>query len=297
MTVTDSPGGLGRRCMVVIAAAATSTLFLTGCSSSSAPSEPEAPGATAGMLPSSHIHGVAIDPDDGQLLLATHDGLFVVNGDGRSTNRGPAIDLMGFAVRGAGHFLASGHPGPGVDLPEPVGLIESTDGGRSWEPRSRQGESDFHALTVSDAGVLAYDGSLVRSNDGAEWEELSIPAAPFTLAAAPDGRTVLATTEQGLLSSVDGGASWARSDGAPLLQVVDWADDGVDVAGVDPSGSVWTSSDGAATWQPGASLGSPPQAVAASSSAGGSLRIAVVTTTALMESDDGGLTFDVVLQD
>ena len=77
--------------------------------------------------------------------------------------------------------------------------------------------------------------------------------------------------------------------------MVDWADDGMNVAGVDPSGSVWTSSDGAGTWQPGPRLGSPPQAVAATSSAGGSLRIAVVTTAALMESHDGGLTFDVVL--
>jgi hypothetical protein len=78
--------------------------------------------------------------------------------------------------------------------------------------------------------------------------------------------------------------------------VVDWADDGMNVAGVDPSGLVWTSADGAVTWQAGPDLESPPQAVAATSSAGGSLRIAVVTTTALMESDDGGLTFDVVLQ-
>ncbi|WP_233492491.1 F510_1955 family glycosylhydrolase [Blastococcus sp. TF02A-30] len=297
MTDKYSLAALVRRSSVVTAAAAASALLVAGCTSSSAQSEPAATGATAGMLPSSHIHGVAVDPADGQLLLATHDGLFEVGDDGESTHIGPVIDLMGFAVRGPGHFLASGHPGPGVDLPEPVGLIESTDGGRTWEPRSRQGESDFHALTVSDAGVLGYDGSLVRSADGDEWEQLLIPATPAALAAAPDGRTILATTEQGLLSSVDGGRSWVRNDGAPLLQVVDWADDGMNVAGVDSSGAVWTSADAARTWQAGPKLESPPQAVAATSSVGASLRITVVTTTALVESDDGGLTFEVVLED
>lgn len=41
------------------------------------------------------------------------------------------IDLMGFTVAGPDRFLASGHPGPGADLPEPLGLVESRDGGQS----------------------------------------------------------------------------------------------------------------------------------------------------------------------
>ncbi len=215
--------------------------------------------------------------------------------DGDATHIGPVIDLMGFAVRGPGHFLASGHPGPDVDLPQPVGLIESTDGGRSWQALSRQGRSDFHALTVGEAGILGYDGTLVRSSDGEEWEQLSIPAQPATLTAAPDGRSVLATTEQGLLRSSDAGATWLPVEGAPLLQVADWADDGTTVAGVDPSGQVWTSVDAAVSWQEGPSLGAPPQAIAATDDAGSS-RILVVTTAALMESDDGGQSFDVVLE-
>jgi hypothetical protein len=287
---------LWRRRVVVAAAAVASTLLVAGCTSSTAETGAETEEAPAGVLPSSHIHGVAIDPAEGHLLLATHDGLFEVGDDGMSTQIGPVIDLMGFAVRGPRHFLASGHPGPGVDLPEPVGLIESTDGGQTWKTRSRQQQSDFHALTVSDAGIVGYDGSLLRSADGDEWEQVLIPAAPAVLAAAPDGRTILATTEQGLLSSVDGGSSWVWNDGAPLLQVVDWADDGMNVVGVDPAGQVWTSVDGAATWQAGPRLGSPPQAVAAGRSTEGSLRIAVVTAVALVESDDGGRTFDVVLE-
>lgn len=281
---------------VVSVAVALVAVVLTGCGSTDPDTAASAAStAPAGLMPASHIHGVGIDPAGGTRLLATHDGLFVVGEDGVSTRIGPAIDLMGFAVAGPGHFLASGHPGPGVDLPQPVGLIESTDGGRTWDPLSRQGESDFHALAVSDTGVIAYDGSLWRSHDGAEWEQVAIPSAPATLAAAPDDMRLLATTQQGLLQSADSGRSWSPVVGAPLLQVVDWSPHGDSVAGVDPTGVLWTSADGGATWQEGPNLGSAPQALDVSGS-GAAARILVVTTEALVESQDNGRTFDIVLE-
>lgn len=39
---------------------------------------------------------------------------------------------MGFTVAEAKTFLASGHPAPGTDGPGHRGLIESTDGGRTF---------------------------------------------------------------------------------------------------------------------------------------------------------------------
>lgn len=287
-------GRTGRRSWVVLPAAVALIVGgLAACGSAD-------PGTTAtalppGQLPPTHIHGVGIDPGDGTLLLATHDGLFKVDEGGKSTRVGPVIDLMGFAVAGAGHFVASGHPGRGVDLPQPVGLVESMDGGRTWKQVSRQGVSDFHALTVSDGGVLGYDGSLWRSIGGKEWDQVTIPAAPATLSASPDGEQILATTQQGLLRSDDGGISWSKVDGAPLLQVVDWAEDGITVVGVDPEGLVWTSADAGATWQQGPRLGSAPQAVDVSASGDGT-RVVVVTTEALLQSKDGGRTFDVLLE-
>ncbi|WP_409332017.1 F510_1955 family glycosylhydrolase [Trujillonella humicola] len=282
------------------AALILSTAVLAGCSSGDGDgdgreSRDHAQGTVpAGILPPAHVHGVEVDPADaGAVLLATHDGLFRVD-DGASTRVGPVIDLMGFTVAGPNRYLASGHPGPGVDLPQPVGLIESTDGGRTWEQLSRQGESDFHALTVSTAGVLGYDGSLMRSSDGLEWEQLTIPAVPASLSASPDGGEMLAATAEGLLRSVDGGVSWSPSEGAPPLQVVDWATDGTAVVGVDPSGGVWSSPDGGATWRQGPQVGPAPQAVGASGS-GEAARIVVVTATGLLESTDGGRSFAVVL--
>lgn len=116
---------------------------------------------------------------------------------GKSTRVGPVIGLVGFAVAGSGRYLASGHPGSGVDLPESAGLIETTDGGRTWRPVPRQGKFHFHALTVSQAGVLAYDGALWRSTSSEEWAEAAIPSEPAALAASPDGQAALATTQQG----------------------------------------------------------------------------------------------------
>jgi hypothetical protein len=285
-----------RATALLTATGAILVTLVAGCSSPE--SEPTAApsSAAAGKLPSAHVHGVAITPGDGAFLLATHDGLIEVGDGGELTQISPVIDLMGFAVAGADRYLASGHPGPGVDLPQPVGLIESTDGGKTWAALSRQGQSDFHALAVSDAGVLGYDGTLVRSLDGRTWEQLDIPAEPHTLAAAPDGRTVLATTQQGLLRSTDAGSSWSAVDGAPLLQVVGWSGDGTTAVGVDPAGTVWTSADAVSTWQQGARLGAAPHAVAAAAAGDGTMRVAVVTDEALLESADGGQTFTVVLE-
>jgi hypothetical protein len=276
------------RALTVATVATILGALVAGCSSAESSSAADSPTSAAPALELTHVHGAAYDPGDGALLLATHHGLLAV-ADGVLTPRGPVIDLMGFTVAGPDRYLASGHPGLHVDLPQPVGLMETTDGGRTWTPLSRQGQSDFHALTVSDTGVLGYDGTLIASPDREAWAPLAIPAEPHTLAAAPDGGQVLATTEQGLLRSTDDGATWVLDADAPLLQVVAWAD-GTTAVGVDPAGTLWTSVDAGDTWQPGAQLGSPPQAVAAAATGDG-IRIAAVTADAVLESVDGGRTF------
>lgn len=278
-----------------VASADAAVALLAGCTAEGAPQATDNGAPPTGTLPSTHVHGVAFEPADGTVLLATHEGLFRIGEGGESTHVGPEIDLMRFAASGPEHLLASGHPAPHVDLPEPVGLIESTDGGRTWTVLSRPGVSDFHALTVSDAGVLGYDGALLRSVDGTEWEELDFPAQPHTLAAAADGQRILATTEEGLLRSSDGGASWTRMDGAPLLQIVTWAGNDTDIVGVDRSGQFWADEDGAPTWRQGAQLDAAPEAIAATSSGDRVARIVAVTTDALLESDDGGRTFEALL--
>lgn len=241
-------------------------------------------------LPSPHVHGVAVNPADDRVYLATHDGLFRYGQEG-PTRIGPVIDLMGFTVAGPDHFYASGHPGPGVDLPQPVGLIESTDGGQTWVQLSRQGRSDFHALAASAAGVVGFDGSgLLSTGDGRSWQELDPPVAPYALTASLQGDVLLATSETGPIRSVDAGRSWALLEGAPLLQVVDWAD-GDRVVGVTPEGSVAVSDDAGSTWTRRGTVAGAPQAVGALAATDGSLRVLVVTGTGVLDSADGGVSF------
>jgi hypothetical protein len=98
-----------------------------------------------------HVHGLGVNPADGRLYVASHLGLLRVGDGGRLERRGERLpDLMGFTVLGPDTFLASGHPDLRdlKDLSPYLGLVESVDGGRKWQPRSLKGLVDFHALAV-----------------------------------------------------------------------------------------------------------------------------------------------------
>ncbi|KGN41626.1 F510_1955 family glycosylhydrolase [Knoellia aerolata] len=269
--------------------AVTATVaLLSACSANADNAESPAPAISAALdsasLPSAHIHGVGRDPGDGALLLATHEGLFRYAADG-PVRVGPSIDLMGFSIAGPGHYYASGHPNMVSELPQPMGLIESIDGGKTWTVLSRGGQSDFHTLTQAGDTVLGFDGNLRRTTDGRQWSTAPLTGQPRTLAANPDGSKVLATTEAALLGSTDKGATWRPTPGAPLLLHVAWADAGA-VAGVTPGGEVAMSVDAAQTWTMTGATVPPPQAVSASRTSAG-LEILVVTEREVLSSPDG----------
>lgn len=280
-----------RRARPTTLAVAAVVLALAGCStpateqSDSAAQPPSVQG-----LPSDHVHGVALNPADDKVYLATHDGLFRYDDTG-PVRVGPVIDLMGFTVAGPDHFYASGHPGPGVDMPNPVGLIESTDAGETWSPLSREGQTDFHTLTASAAGVTGFDGTAVlNTTDGQTWTTLSPPVSPDSLAASPDGTTVLATSQSGPARSADGGRTWQVVPEAPLLQLTSFADDQT-VAGVAPDGNVFLSTDAGVTWDSRGTVGQAPEAVTARIQPDGQAEILVVSQGALLRSLDSGQTF------
>lgn len=253
--------------------------------------EPSAsPGADPLRLPPAHVHAIARDPGSGNPLVAAHDGLYVY--DGAAPQRvGPVIDLMGFTVAGSGHYYASGHPGTATDLPQPVGLIESRDGGNTWTVLSRGGGSDFHALTTAGSTVVGFDGVLRSTADGRTWREGNLDAQPRTLAGSRDGATVLATTPEGLMHSIDAGLSWRWSEQAPRLLMVAFGD-GDTVAGLTPDGQVHTSTDAGRTWRATELLAPDAQALHASGQ-GEDLEILVATGQTLMAST-GGKPFEVL---
>ena len=72
--------------------------------------------------------------------------------------------------------------------------------------------------------MVGFDGALRISADGRSWKDGELTSQPRSLAVSPDGRRVLATTADGLMSSTDGGKRWSTVKGAPLLLLVDWAE-------------------------------------------------------------------------
>ena len=281
---------------VSVAAAACSAPTTTQNGTDPA-TEPASANGTAGATGTGfdrlgHVHAVAFTapaaaaapgtPAEAPgLLLATHTGLFALplaDADPthaptstspeptpapsarRLTQVGEPIDLMGFTAAGDGTYLASGHPSPGSRLPQPLGLAASTDHGRTWQVVSRGGQSDFHTLAVSRRGVIAFDGTLRFSPDRRSWQDRTIPAPPRVLSANWDTGQVLATTEQGLLSSADDGRTWTALQPPALLSDVTWIGQDT-VVGITTAQVLALSRDRGRTWRSGPGPVTPPAGV------------------------------------
>jgi hypothetical protein len=243
-----------------------------------------------------HVHGLGINPRDGGLFAATHTGLFAI-GVGTATRVTERLqDTMGFTVVGPDYFLGSGHPDfRDTQLYDPnkrplLGLVESRDAGRSWQPLSLLGEADFHALQVAHGRVYGYDATGQRfmvTADRRRWQVRStIQLVGFAVSPA-DPELVVATTGRRLLRSTDGGRQWQPLQG-PALLVLDWADQ-AGLWGVAADGQVWHSPDAAKTWQRPGQVGGQPEALLADQ---GQLYAAVVEL-GIVSSADGGRSWQV----
>lgn len=239
-----------------------------------------------------HVHGLGVDPGNGMLYAGTHHGLFRLPEDGESVLVADRVqDFMGFTVVGAGHFFASGHPGQGQAGPASLGLIESRDGGRTWQLLSLAGEADFHALEARHGrvyGLNAMTGAFMVSRDLRSWETRArLPMVDFAIS-PEDPDVVLATTQAGLARSDDGGRSFSIRERTPGLLLVSWAEDGV-VVGSDPEGRLYVSTDGGTSWGRRGELGGPPEALTA---VDGRHIYAAVGGGVVVSSGDGGRSFD-----
>lgn len=244
-----------------------------------------------------HVHGLGINPADGALFIATHTGLFRVAEDSRKAVRiaDRHQDTMGFSIVGPNRFLGSGHPDAREqELPPLLGLIESTDAGKTWQPVSLLGEADFHVLRATGKRVYGYDASndrLLASLDaGRNWREIDKPAPIVDLAPDPsDPRRLVATgvggLDQGTYASQDGGESWKRLGGSVGLLAWPTAEQ---LYLVDDTGNASVSADGGRTWAARGEVGGQPAALLAVGE--DELYVALHDGT-IMRSTDGGATW------
>ncbi|MFQ4149570.1 F510_1955 family glycosylhydrolase [Arthrobacter sp. LAPM80] len=275
----------------IAGAALVLPLLLAGCTSATTPTPQTTLASTT-----QHVHGIYVDQMSSKVLLASHDGLYAAAGKTLVKVSTDTIDLMGFTPTADPRvFYGSGHPGPGSALPNPVGLIRSTDAGKTWVTLSRQGKSDFHALSATDHGLVAFDGKLRTSADGITWETSSASFSPAVLAGNPATSVVLATTQQGLQRSTNSGSTWNAVPTAPLMQFVAFAPSPekapTDAVGIAPDGSVHVSTDAGLTWTAAGRVKGEVQAVTALAQASGKPAIWVATADGVQSSSDGGATF------
>jgi hypothetical protein len=237
-----------------------------------------------------HVHGLGVNPADGALYIATHTGMYRVEQGERTAERvaDRYQDTMGFTIVGPNRFLGSGHPDLRDDLPPLLGLIESTDSGESWQPISLLGEADFHVLRFAGERVYGYDASndrlLVSADRGRTWSELERPGPLVDLAVDPsDGRRIVATTEDGLFESRDGGQRWSRVGEAVGLLAWPTRERLYLVAA---GGEVFASRNGGRLLEPRGAIGGQPAALLAQ--APDELYVALHDGTIKRSTDGGG---------
>ncbi|MGP4045371.1 F510_1955 family glycosylhydrolase [Streptomyces sp. 2A115] len=274
------------RPLLAIAGASVAALVLAACGDSSS----ETGAAASESQPSgvlSHVHGLGVDPADGRVYVATHSGLYtVVKGQKPKLVGDSKDDFMGFTITGENTFIASGHGAPGSDRPGNVGLIETKDAGRTWTSRSLSGEADFHSLDSAKGTVYGYEGGRIRvSSDLKSWDDRATPEA-LDLAVSPAGEKLLATTAEGVVTSTDGGRTFAKGV-EPVQAIVSWPAE-KSLFGIDTSGKLSSSADGGKSWKELTAVpGGQPQALTAVNAD----HVLAATMTGVYESRDGGKTF------
>ncbi len=176
---------------------------------------------TAGDVEMPHLHGMGFSGDGNYLSVAVHDGLRLFADGEWLIPAVPRNDYMGYSPVDEG-FYSSGHPGPGVRLANPLGLVKSTDMGETLTKLGFEGESDFHLM---DAGYYNHAiyvlnprpnsrlaaGVHYTLDEGKTWQQSALQGVvgqPIQIAVHPhlsNGNVVALATEGGLFLSSDYG--------------------------------------------------------------------------------------------
>lgn len=249
----------------------------------------------------SHVHGLGINPADGALIVATHNGSFRIPADGDEAERiGDSFqDTMGFTVAGPDHFLGSGHPdvaGMRAGQPGRLGLIESLDAGATWTSISLSGEVDFHGLAFAHDQVYGWDsgtGQFMVSADRQDWDTRSTLDL-YGFAVDPDDADhIIGATPDDSVESTDGGRTWNETDGRGFV-ALSWDTD-AGLWGVDARGGIWHHTDGG--WELAGTLPGQPQALLATADGLYAAAHDDAEVTGIYRSTDDGATWDLRYRD
>lgn len=149
---------------VIFAILAVMFLVLSGCSSNSqnqdeqkqiskAPSKFEI--VQAKTINMKTIQGIGYPGNDNALYIAADKGLKIYKDSKWFETTTNLHNYMGFQPIETG-FLASGHPQKGTSLKDPLGIVESTDKGKTLKNIAFYGQNNFHFISSSFSGNEIY---------------------------------------------------------------------------------------------------------------------------------------------
>lgn len=168
-----------------------------------------------------HAHGLGYSADGERILVPDHHGIAVYSEGRWSRVPGPARDYMGFSVTRE-YIFSSGHAARSRGSANPLGLMRSGDGGRSWTVLGFEGEAEFHLVAAGYVSNALYVYNTAPNahmpNTGIyrmtgdrmpRWRRAAargLQGELATLAAHPtDAATIAVATTTGLFLSQDGG--------------------------------------------------------------------------------------------
>ncbi|TXC89801.1 hypothetical protein FS935_15680 [Metabacillus litoralis] len=183
-----------------------------------------------------HIHGIGYAGNKDELYLASHDGLLRFSNEKWFEITENKHDYMGFQATDEG-FYSSGHPEQGSDLKNPLGIIKSSDDGKTLDKLDFYGETDFHYLAAGYKSHMIYvmneaknsslnSGFYYSEDEGENWTKSKMNGLSFNnignIATHPTKANIVAiSTDQGLFTSNDNGDSFAlASQSQPVTSVV-----------------------------------------------------------------------------
>ncbi|SDJ18402.1 F510_1955 family glycosylhydrolase [Alteribacillus bidgolensis] len=178
-----------------------------------------------------HMHGIGFTSDGEKAFIPAHDGLRVFEDGIWKRVEGPRHDYMGFSMTADG-FYSSGHPSMQTDYENPLGIIKSTDGGKSIEVLGLEGEVDFHLMSAGYNSGAIYvmnpqpnsdmedTGLYLTNNEAKDWKKRDmngVSGSITSLAAHPDQQGIGAvSTEEGVFLSQDSGDTFEQLLESPV---------------------------------------------------------------------------------
>jgi photosystem II stability/assembly factor-like uncharacterized protein len=218
---------------VMLSLAVVLSFVITACSKKASEEQSLSSHAESTFM---HIHGLGYSPDGKRLLIPVHNGLSVYADGKWSEGPGEKHDYMGFAVTDNG-FYSSGHPAPGSIYKNPLGLIKSTNDGKTISILALEGEVDLHGMAVGYQTHTLYvlnpqpnskmkqPGLYYSLNEGQTWTSSSMAGLQgqiTAIAAHPTEKSVVAvgTTTGAYLSSDHGQTFTVILEGRPVSTVM-----------------------------------------------------------------------------